>query len=638
MVCEPFLPKAPGLRIRPFLCLEVAVASLPGHSEGFFPMSDHKPKPLSSPRLSPSTVLAQPWHQHKGLWSYLNLFKPYSLALASSMFFCIIKTSPEWVVPILTASVINLVTVGGAQVGRELLLYLALGMGIIFQNIPTHYLFVRLFSTSVRDVEGALRGALCLRLQQLAMTYYSTVKIGAIQTKVLRDVENIEMMTRQVFSNIPTICFKLAAAILVIAYKAPQFLVFYLMVIPCVLLIHKLNKRKMTSVNREFRRNIEDMSGRLIEMIDMLPVTRAHNLEGTEIDRVNTRIERVRDTGLRMDSVNSIYASLNWCVFMFFNLLTLMVSGWVYHKQILPIQIGDIILFTAYFNTISGSVSAVMGFYPMLVKGLESIRSIEDILQAPHVEKYDHKTKLKSVRGGFRFDRVSYRYEGGDRPVLDELCLDVKPGETIAVIGPSGSGKTTLMQLIMGFLLPSEGEIYLDGHKLSEVDFRSVRQHLSVVTQQTLLFDGSIRDNIAYGCEGVSDEDLMRVIHDANLGEFIDSLPDGIHTPIYERGARLSGGQKQRIAIARAMLRNPQVLILDEATSALDLETEKLIQDAVDRVIRNRTAFIVAHRLSTIRNADRIIVLNEGRLQELGSHQELLDRKGYYYEMMQLQN
>lgn len=217
------------------------------------------------------------------------------------------------------------------------------------------------------------------------------------------------------------------------------------------------------------------------------------------------------------------------------------------------------------------------------------------------------------------------------------MHLRVNPGETIALVGPSGAGKSTLISLVIGFLRPSKGQIYLDGQAMNDLDLRTYRQFVSVVAQETLLFEGTVRDNILYGLGDVSPARLRSAIRDANAEAFIAQLPYGLDTLIGENGAKLSGGQRQRLAIARALVRDPKVLVLDEATAALDTASEALIQEALERLMQNRTTFVVAHRLSTIRNADRIVVMDQGRIVEVGNHRQLLKQNGLYAQLYALQ-
>jgi ATP-binding cassette subfamily B protein len=258
-------------------------------------------------------------------------------------------------------------------------------------------------------------------------------------------------------------------------------------------------------------------------------------------------------------------------------------------------------------------------------------------LESPDIEQNENKAQMPTVHGAVEFKDVTFTYPGSERAAISDLSITAKPGEMIALVGPSGSGKSTFINLVIGFLRPQSGTVRIDGRDLSDYDLRSYRQFISVVPQESVLFEASVRDNVIYGLGSVNEKTLQSALAAANAEEFVAELPEGVDTLVGERGARISGGQKQRLAIARALIRNPRILILDEATSALDSQSELAIQTALDSLMRERTTFVVAHRLSTVRKADQILVLDKGRLIESGTHRELVAAGGLYQSLYEAQ-
>ena len=279
-----------------------------------------------------------------------------------------------------------------------------------------------------------------------------------------------------------------------------------------------------------------------------------------------------------------------------------------------------------------GDLTNAINVYPQIVKGFDSINSVSEILAAEDIEENCGKFVMKEVEGDFQFNNVTFRYEDGKEDVLKDFNLHVKKGESIAFVGESGGGKSTLLQLVVGFLKATNGQILVDGHDINDINLRSYRTHIAMVPQNTVLFSGSIKDNITYGMD-VSNEKLDEIIDAACLKEVIERLPDGINTNVGEHGDMLSGGQKQRISIARALIRNPKVIILDEATSALDNKSEIHVQKAMKNLMKNRTTFMVAHRLSTIKDAQKIVLINGGNIREQGTYEELISKKGEFYNL-----
>ena len=393
----------------------------------------------------------------------------------------------------------------------------------------------------------------------------------------------------------------------------------------------------MAESNKEYRSELESMSARVSEMLQMIPITRAHGVEAVEMKQMSKQLKKVKEKGIVLDVLNAIFGSLSWASFQIFQFLCLIVTAYMAYKG--QIEVGDVVMYQGFFAMIVHSVNMIINIFPELNRGFDSINSLGEILECPDIEQNEGKTKIKDIKGQFTFENISFNYTS-DKHALHNINLTISPGECVAVIGESGSGKSTLMNLIIGYRRPTSGHLLIDSINNQDIDLRTYRQHLAVVPQNSVLFSGSIRENILYGMEydDEAEEKLSEVIKMAKLEDFIAQLPDGIDTLIGEHGDKISGGQKQRIAIARALIRNPKVIIFDEATSALDVESEKHIQESIDEMIKGRTTFIVAHRLSTIRKAHRIIVLQKGEIAEIGSHAELLARKGIYAKMIEMQN
>ena len=574
-------------------------------------------------------------NQHS-LKKLLEYYKGHYHKFILSGIFYAIKHSPAWALPIVIANIVNHV-IGGESNGLQLVLLNAgVMVGLVLLNIPMNYLHTHFRSFAIRSVEANLRNSLIQKLQQLSITYHKDMEAGRLQSKIMRDVENVETLSSQLFVNLLNISINIIVALSVTVFKNRIVFIFFILIIPVAATTIVAFRKKINKQNHQFRKEMEETSVKVMEMVEMIPITKAHSLEEYEVEKMGAQVSKVAEEGYHLDIIQANFGSVSWGVFQIFQVGCLVFTAILALNN--KIQVGDIVLYQNYFGTIVNQVSSLITLIPVISKGLESVTSIGEILYANDIEDNKDKLKLKKIRGAYEFKDIRFAYPPQDQYILNGLNLKVNPGETIALVGESGAGKSTILNMIIGFILPTSGEMSIDGHNLKEIDLRTYRNHIAVVPQETILFSGSIRDNITYGLPSYKEKHLQEVIKAANLTDLIETLPKGLDTMIGGHGDKLSGGQKQRISIARALIRDPKVIILDEATSALDTMSEKLIKESLNHLIQDRTTFIVAHRLSTILEADKICVIKKGVLVEHGTYEELMAKKGEFYQMKSIQS
>lgn len=578
------------------------------------------------------------YKKHKGhpMQILLGLYKGNYHKFFLAVIFFFIKHAPVWVLPIVTANIINDITSGSLETYQNIIIQAMIMIVLVALNIPMNYMYTRYKSLATRYAETGLRRALVRKLQQLSISYHKETQSGRLQSKIMRDVEAVETLSTQMFLSILNIALNIAIALIVTINKSLVVFIFFLLTTPIAAATMVFFRNVMKKRNNEFRKEMEETSARVMEMVELIPVTRAHALEEEEVQKMSGQLFAVAEKGYRLDVIQSLFGSVGWAIFQIFQVVCLGFTGFLAIKgTVMP---GDITLYQSYFATIVSQVSSLMSLIPTIAKGIESVNSIGEVLLEDDIEQNEGKEIIKDIYGEFDFKDVTFRYNNIDRPVLHNLNLHVDKGETIALVGESGAGKSTILNLVIGFNQVNSGEVLIDGHNMKDIDLRSYRKYLAVVPQTSILFSGTIRDNITYGVDNVDEATLDEIVKAANLTDLINSLPDGLDTMVGEHGGKLSGGQRQRISIARALIRNPKVIVLDEATSALDSISEKLIQEALNNLTKDRTTFIVAHRLSTIKDADKIAVIADGHCVEYGTYDELMNLKGEFYQMKKIQS
>lgn len=583
--------------------------------------------------MAPSTSFLERSYQSKTplrtLWQWLEVGWSHGTWM---VFIFVLKQLPAWTFPVVFGLMIDWVTGEPGLSGRGILIVLGIQLVLLIANVPLHTYYILMLSRLTRRLEVRLRRALVTRLQQLSIRYYDENETGRLQTKVLRDVEQVQLTTHQGGEMGLMAITSCLALVIITATKEPLILIVYFLLVPFAVGLTTFFRGRIRPINRSFRQSLEDMNSEVNQMILMIPMSRAHGVEQVATRRVERKFAHVRFRGKHLDRINALFQSSSWATFQCVNLLMLGI-GIIFASRGM-ITVGDVVLFQALFNQMLMSVSMLINFYPQLAKGMESVRSIGEVLECPDLEHNQGKPGVEQVRGEIHFEQVDFAYPTSDTPALRGLSLKIEAGEQVAFVGPSGSGKSTIVRLAIGFRRPTAGKIYLDGKDMESIDMRSWRRFISVVPQEAILFEGTIRENILFGYDKISPDRLEEILAASNVNEFIERLPDGLDTLVGESGARLSGGQRQRLAIARALVRDPRVILLDEPTSALDVMSEKLVQQAIEHLVKGRTTIIVAHRLSTIRNADRVVVMEGGRMVECGTYAELANREGSAFRRM----
>lgn len=478
------------------------------------------------------------------------------------------------------------------------------------------------------NIETDMRRDLFAHLQKQPFEYYDNQKTGKLMSRMTTDLFEIGEVAHHGPEDIFISIMSLVGAFLLMMTINVKLAVMTIILVPILgILIIGFNK-KMTGVNTQIFKDLGSFNAGVENAISGVRVVQAFANEGFERERFGLLNETYRRSKLMFYKVMGFSFSFNYFLMRLITLFALFFGSYfVINDEISYGQFVSFILLTNVFMRPIEKFNAVIESYP---KGIAGFKRFIDVIDTePTIVDRVDATNVEHLDGDIQYKHVSFQYDSG-KTVLNGIDLEVKAGETVAFVGPSGAGKTTICNLLPRFYDVTDGAILIDGMDIQSMTLASLRAQIGVVQQDVFLFSGSIRENIAYGKLDASDEEILYVVKLAHLEKVVDEMPNGLDTIIGERGVKLSGGQKQRLAIARMFLKNPPILILDEATSALDTETELVIQQSLDELAKGRTTLIIAHRLATIKHADRIIVVNESGIAEQGTHEELLARKGSY--------
>ncbi len=564
---------------------------------------------------------------------FLPYFQPYWKMLAADLACAALTSACELILPLM----MRYITDVGAKNAALLTVNVILGIGGLYIALRVVDTAAYFYQTSRGHIMGSmietdLRRDLFTHLQALSNAYYDDTKVGQLMSRITTDLNDVTEFAHHFPEEVFVAAVKIGVSFAILmGVNVPLTLAVYL-AIPLMLFCSSRFNLRMRQAFRQSRHQLGELNAQVEDSLLGIRVVKAFSGEGQEA----RKFQKGNQGFLRIKQ--SMYTWMAW-----FHSTTRLFDGLMYAMVLVMgglfihsgrIAAADLVAYMLYANMLLAAVRRMVEFTEQFQRGVTGIERFMEVMDEPvEIQDAPDAVDMGSVRGEVTFDHVSFSYRGAQEEVLTDINLKVEPGQSVALVGPSGGGKTTLCNLIPRFYEVSAGRILLDGVDIRRIKLASLRGQIGMVQQEVYLFSGSVLDNIEYGRPGASRDEVMEAAKLAGAHEFIQKLERGYDTCVGERGVKLSGGQKQRIAIARVFLKNPPVLILDEATSALDNESEQVVQKSLDRLMKGRTTFTIAHRLSTIRGAQCILVLTDQGIVEKGSHEELMARKGVYYQL-----
>lgn len=570
-------------------------------------------------------------------WQLIRIFWPYLNKHKAVMFFDLfcagMSTLAELVLPVLLRKLTNQAINDMASLTISFVLNLsAIYFVLRIISLLANYYMIKWGHIMGAMIETDMRSDVFHHLQKLSNNYYNNTKVGKIMARITSDLFDITEFAHhcpeEYFIGLIQI---VVSFVILLGINIPLTLVLFTM-IPIMIWASTKYRLKMKEGFRDLKKQIGELNSDIEDSLLGIRVVKAFTNEEKEIakfEKGNQRfLEIKKDLYGHMAGFFSITRGFNGLMYV-----TVMLLGGVFMMQG-TLLAGDMLAYVMYVNVLLVTVRRIVEFSEQFQKGITGIERFAEIMDKD-IEIFDEPgaIEVKNVQGEIEFSKVSFRYEKGNEDVLTDLNLKIKKGENLALVGPSGAGKTTICNLIPRFYEVSSGKILLDGQNINQITLKSLRQSIGIVQQDVYLFSGTIYENIVYGKLNATREEVVEASRLAGIYDFIMGLPQDFDTYVGERGVKLSGGQKQRISIARVFLKNPPILILDEATSALDNESERIIQESLERLSKGRTTLTIAHRLTTIKKADRILVLTENGIAEEGNHEDLMAKKQLYYQL-----
>ena len=565
---------------------------------------------------------------------FLPYYKKYKKEMVFDLCCALLTTLCEVIFPLIIRAITNQAVADYRAITTEWVLKLgALYLVLrVIDAAANHFMQFQGHVTGTK-LETDMRSDLFAHLQQLSFSYYNSTKVGQIMARITSDLFDVTEFSHHFPEEVLISVVKITASFIILCGMNVWLTLMIFALLPFMLLGTRYFSKKMRAAFKEGRHQIGEINAQVEDSLLGVRVVKSFANEGIEMEKFGSGNRKFFGT---RKSQYRYMAGFNTVTRLFDGLMyiVVVVAGALFLADG-KISVGDYTAYLLYISTLLTSIRRIVEFTEQFQRGMTGIERFCEIMDAP-VEIKDNPgaRPIGEVRGEVRFENVGFHYaDDANHEVLANVDLHVKPGQNVALVGPSGSGKTTLCNLIPRFYDVTSGRITIDGRDIQGITLESLRNAIGMVQQEVYLFSGSVRENIAYGKPGASEEEIILAAKRAGAHEFISRLPDGYDTYIGERGVKLSGGQKQRLSIARVFLKNPPLLILDEATSALDNESELLVQQSLEELAKGRTTFTIAHRLTTIRNADVIWVLTEKGIEEQGTHEELMKKDGIYHSL-----
>ena len=564
---------------------------------------------------------------------FLPYFRPYRGMLALDLFCAMLTTLCDLVLPMIVRSITGLASSSAAALTVAYVLKVG-GVYVLLRLVDTvaNYIMVARGHVMGTYIERDMRHALFEHLQEMGFAYYSNAKVGQIMARITSDLFDVTEFAHHCPEEFLIAAIKITVPFVILMGINPVLTVIIFLMLPIMLVLARHFNKKMRAAFKESRHQVGEINAQVEDSLLGIRVVKSFANEPMEIDKFDRGNEEFVRIGRRkyryMAGYNTTTRSFDGVMY-----IVVVIVGALFIIDG-KITAADYMAYLLYISTLLTSIRRVVDYAEQFQRGMTGIERFCEIMDVqPDVNDAPGAKELTGVKGDVTFDHVSFHYNDNDRTVLADINETVKAGDKIALVGPSGGGKTTFCNLIPRFYDVSGGRILIDGQDIAGLTQRSLRENIGMVQQEVYMFSGTIYENIAYGLPGATREQVETAAKQAGADGFIRELPDGYDTYVGERGVKLSGGQKQRISIARVFLKNPPILILDEATSALDNESERLVQDSLEKLSKGRTTFTIAHRLTTIRGATSIWVLTQDGIVEKGTHQELMAKKGKYYEL-----